>query len=240
MLSIRLFTYISVGLLLIDATIELALVGTTLTWRNGQTSGWFDIARGESIHNIYGRPPEEYAIPTYISLAAAVVAFVLIGLGGVLCFILQSGLDLSRRLWTRVIYGLWIVLLTPSAVLTLAALTLTWLVNDSIGGLDSLSIIYSDGPWTLEIWLNAILQQKLIHERDRDEIDRQVAIIRGWRINLVSLFIIGVATSVFGRWDAFQRHKVSSKRNDRDDTNMSRANESSQETQGIVRYELPG
>lgn len=222
-----------------DAIIELSFVSNTLAWLDGGANQFFEIVVGDSTDILYGRPPLEYSSLAYISLAAALVAFSLIGLGGILCFILQSGLDLSRRPWTRVFYALWIILLTPSTVLTLAALTFTWSVNDNNGSVDSISTIHSDGPWTIENWLNAVIQQEFIHDSDRHDIHRQLAIAKGWRINLVPLFILGVAASVFGRWDFVQRNRASKKRNDRDDA-MNQANESGHETQSIVRYELPG
>lgn len=204
---------------MIDAIIEFSLVSDSLAWLSGRASESFEVANRGSIYSLHGRPAHEYSSPIYTSLAAALAAFILIGLGGILCFSLQSRPNLWRQRWAHVVYTLWIVLLNWSAALTLGALTYTWIANDKNNGgsidLDELSqgkrgtdpssIVYPVGSWTPEHWLNAVLQLDLVHAADRDDIARQLAVLRGWRINLMPLFIVGLVVSIFGHWDAVQR-----------------------------------
>lgn len=216
MTTIRLLTYLTTGLYMLDALVELGFVGAVLAWLSGRANRTFEVTYGSSAYLLHGRPAHQHIAPLYTSLAASIAAFVLIGLMGILCFFLQSRLDLWRRRWPHVIYTLWIMFLNGSAALCLAALTYTWIANSKndpgMIDLDMVVLVgenvaYPIGTWTPESWFNAVLKLDLVQDTDRGEIKTHLALLRGWRINLIPLFIMGVAVSVFGHWDAVQRRK---------------------------------
>jgi hypothetical protein len=51
--------------------------------------------------------------------------------------------------------------------------------------------LYPDGRWTPENWYDAVLDLPLLSEKDRDMIGHHLNLMRGWRWNLVPLFILG-------------------------------------------------
>lgn len=87
-----------------------------------------------------------------------------------------------------------------SFLLTMAALIYTFVeTSNTSGQVIDLAVAeanpapthYPAGRWTPENWYAAVLDLPLLREEDRDKIGHNLNLMRGWRWNLVPLFILG-------------------------------------------------
>lgn len=207
---------------MVDSIIELSFVSSMVAWLHRRAGGSFEIAYNGSTYSLHGKPENELADQGHTSNGAAGTAFVLIGIGGILVLWLRGRPNVWRKGFIKVLYHIWLVMTVLSALLTLAALIFTFIVtSDHAGQTIDQSVAsqlnnqpypnyvaYPLDSWTPENWFNAVLKLDLVHDSDRSAIDLRVHIMRGWRYNLIPMFIIGFAVAVLAFWDAFTRQKA--------------------------------
>ncbi|KAK5941470.1 hypothetical protein PMZ80_006749 [Knufia obscura] len=214
--------YVAIGLLMVDSIIELSFVSSMVAWLHRRAGGSFEIAYNGSTYSLHGKPENELADQGHTSNGAAGTAFVLIGMGGILILWMRSRPNMWQKGFVKVLYHFWLVMTVLSALLTLSALIFTFIITSNHAGqtidqsvasqLDNHPypnyVAYPLDSWTPENWFNAVLNLDLVHDSDRSAIDLRVHIMRGWRYNLIPMFIIGLAVAALAFWDAFNRRKA--------------------------------
>lgn len=217
-----LILYIAIGVLMVDSIIELAFVSSMVGWLHRRAGGAFEIGYNGSSFSLHGKPVHLLVNQGHTSNGAAGTAFVLIGMGGILVLWMRSRPNLWQKGSTKFLYHFWLVMTVLSCLLTFAALLYTWILTNMHRG-HTIDVAYAStlnnrpypnyvayplNEWTPELWFDAVLKLDLIHKSDRNDISTMVDIMRGWRINLIPMFIIGLVVAVLAFWDAFTRRKA--------------------------------
>lgn len=217
-----LLLYIAIGVLMVDSIIELAFVSSMVGWLHRYAGGQFEIGYRGSSYSLHGKPKGLVVDQGHTSNGAAGTAFVLIGMGGLLVLWMRSRPNLWQKGFTKILYHFWLVMTVLSALLSLSALIYTWVVTGDYSGQkineDVASqlnnqpypnyVAYPLDKWTPENWFDAVLQLDLLDNGNRNSISTMTAIMRGWRINLIPMFIIGVIVAVLAFMDALSRRRV--------------------------------
>ncbi|KAK3321454.1 hypothetical protein B0T19DRAFT_445213 [Cercophora scortea] len=197
--SLLKYIYIALGLLAIDAAISLALVSSMVAFLHGPGGGFFEVATGTSTFQLRGEPANLLVNQGHTTNGAGGTALVLIGFGGVLALFLENR-SRQKTGKSSPIFFVWALLTVLSWLLTLTALIYTFVVtaqtaNQAIDvGLAQRTTPakYNDGrDWTPENWYLAVLDLPLVSGDDRDVIARNVRLMRGWRFNIIPLFVLG-------------------------------------------------
>lgn len=214
--------YIAIGVLMVDSIIELAFVSSMVAWLHFRAGKSFQIGYDGGSFSLHGKPVHLVVDQGHTSNGAAGTAFVLIGMGGLLVLWMRSRPNLWQKGFTKILYHFWLVMTVLSVLLSLSALIYTWIVTGDYSGQtinESVASTLNNHPypnyvaypldkWTPENWFDAVLQLDLIHSAERSSISTMTAIMRGWRINLIPMFIIGVVVMVLAFMDAFRRRKI--------------------------------
>jgi len=222
MVSSSLPLYVAVGILMVDSIIELSFVSSMVAWLHRRAGGSFEVAYNDSTYSLHGKPVGLLVDQGHTSNGAAGTAFVLIGMGGILVLWMRSRPNLWQKGFTKALYHFWVVMTVFSALLTLAALIFTFILTSNHAGqtidqsvASQLNnhpypnyVAYPLDSWTPENWFNAVLKLDLVHGSDRNAINLRVHIMRGWRYNLIPMFIIGLAVAALAFWDAFNRRRA--------------------------------
>ncbi|KAI8964527.1 hypothetical protein F5Y11DRAFT_315923 [Daldinia sp. FL1419] len=203
---------LAVGLLMVDSAIELAFVSSMVAWLHRTASKGFDFHYNGSTYHIAGEPVHLMADQGHTSNGAAGTAFVLIGLGGIVAFLLrhwsqnkQTGLGN----FARSIYYLWVSLNVPAFLLTTGALAYVFAVTNPHEGqtIDVPLVTTLDGSrypleyWTPQNWFSAILQLDVVDARD--DIESHLRVMRGWQYNLIPMFIVQLGVTILAVWEFF-------------------------------------
>ncbi|KAK3680716.1 hypothetical protein B0T22DRAFT_531475 [Podospora appendiculata] len=183
--SLLKYIYIALGLLAVDAAISLALVSSML--------------RGE--------PANLFVNQGHTTNGAGGTALIIIGFGGVLALFLENRSETEGQFpimetsgKSSPVFFVWALFTVLSWLLALTALIYTFVVtaqtaNQAIDiGLAQRTspTKYDDGRnWTPENWYLAVLDLPLVNGDDRDVIARNVRLMRGWRFNIIPLFVLG-------------------------------------------------
>ncbi len=97
-------------------------------------------------------------------------------------------------------------------LLTLAALIYTFIItyehndqsiNLDIAAANPFPLKYPSNEWTPENWYSAVLELPLTFDSDSSKLRQQLRIIRGWRWNLIPLFILGLMTACAAVYEWF-------------------------------------
>jgi hypothetical protein len=97
-----------------------------------------------------------------------------------------------------------------SAMLTLAALIYTFVltaqtddqtINLTVAAANPEPLMYPLDKWTPENWFVAVLDLPLARDSDRSKINNNLRLMRGWRWNLIPLFILGVVVAALAVWE---------------------------------------
>jgi hypothetical protein len=97
-----------------------------------------------------------------------------------------------------------------SAMLTLAAIIYTFVltaqtddqsINLTVAAANPEPGFYPLDNWTPENWFVAVLDLPLAHDSDRRTIRNNLRLMRGWRWNLIPLFILGVTVASLALWE---------------------------------------
>lgn len=219
------------ALLMIDAIIELSFISSMVAWLHSTAGGEFEVIAPEMqdtmSFNLHGKPKNLLLNQGHTSNGAAGTAFVLIGLGGILVLTLRHRASTSSKAvrLTNTLYFGWLVSTILSALLTLAALAYTFAVTNKTRGqtidiavaasLDSRPypnyVAYPKDDWTPETWFEAVLELTLVERSLRLDIEHHLTIMRGWKWNLIPLFLLGLTFSgvaVLEAWLERRNNKI--------------------------------
>ncbi|RMZ80181.1 hypothetical protein DV737_g3124, partial [Chaetothyriales sp. CBS 132003] len=117
------------------------------------------------------------------------------------------------------IFSSWVVMTMLSNLLTLSALIDTFIVTHqtnhqtidlAVASQNPDPLMYPLHKWTPENWFIAILDHvPLVHDSDRAKITQELRIMRGWRWNLIPLFLLGLLTAcaAVAEWLALRRRR---------------------------------
>ncbi|RMZ90895.1 hypothetical protein DV736_g1862, partial [Chaetothyriales sp. CBS 134916] len=251
--------YILLPILMVDAVIEVGLIGTMVGFLHRRAGKWFDVSYpAGSTFRLHGKPLYPLVNQGHTSNGAAGTALILVGFGGLLALWLQqrrvakvspranitydrvaadisttsyqqNGYDSSQQRQQQqqpplapgpsAIFSSWVVMTILSNLLTLAALIYTFIVTHqtnnqtidlAVAAKNPDPLMYPLHKWTPENWFIAILHQvPLIHHSDRVKITQELRVMRGWRWNLIPLFILGLLTAAaaVAEWLALRRRR---------------------------------
>jgi hypothetical protein len=215
---------ISLALLMVISIIELSFISSTVSFLHRRAGGQFNLSFVYTNPNnfpIHGKPLHFLLNQGHTSNGAAGTAFVLIGIGGILVLTARKSARFSRHHIVKMAYYAWIVFTILSALLTLAALIFTFIVTDNHKG-QSINVFlasslydqpyphqrpYPADEWTPENWFAALLATGGLGKDDASELNKRLRICRGWRWNLVPMFIFGVAVAGCAIWDVLASRK---------------------------------
>ncbi|KAK3943507.1 hypothetical protein QBC46DRAFT_253952 [Diplogelasinospora grovesii] len=200
--SLMKYIYISLGLLAIDAAISMGLVTRMVVFLHFWGAGPFEIANPPgttpSTYMLNGHPAGLLVDQGHTTNGAGGTALVLVGFGGILALWLEHRSRTKHGKSSPVFY-VWAITVVLSWLLTLTALIYTYVVtamtqNQSIDpavAVQNAGQPYPDDWWTPETWYTAVLGLTLSNESDYDLIRNNLRLMRGWRYNLIPLFILG-------------------------------------------------
>jgi hypothetical protein len=206
-------------LLGIDAAVSLGLVSSMVAFLHSYGGGPFPVAPPNGApFLIAGEPANLVTDQGHTANAAGGTALILVGFGGVLALWLErrsrKKASLARPLfytltetdnqpqWDRSspVFYVWAVIVLLSFLLTMVALIYTFVETSmNAGQTIDLSVAeanppparYPDGGWTPENWYAALLELPLVSPSNRRVIGGNLGMMRGWRWNLVALFVLG-------------------------------------------------
>lgn len=220
----------AIAVLMVDSIIELSFVSSMVAWLHTRAGRAFEVyasSGDQQEFSLHGKPLNLLLNQGHTSNGAAGTAFVLIGLGGILALTLRNyaarrttgGLRKFGLGW----YHFWLVMTVPALLLTLAALIYTFVItHDHAGQTIDVSVAsqlnnepypnqkaYPLDEWTPENWFTAVLKLNLVSSSDRSDIRGHLDVMRGWRWNLVPMFIIQFGTTLIAFWDAISARRAS-------------------------------
>lgn len=203
--SLLLLIGLATFLLAVDAAISLGLVSSMVGFLHGYGAGPFAVAypRG-STFLLAGEPATLVTDQGHTANGAGGTALVLVGFGGAIALWLERR-SRNKRDKSSPVFYLWAVIVLLSWLLTMAALIYTFVETTLTGG-QSIDLAvaarnpapakYPDGSWTPENWYAAVLDLPLVSANDRSVISGNLNAMRGWRWNLIPLFLLGFALVV--------------------------------------------
>jgi len=187
-------------LLAVDAAITMGLVSNMVSFLHRNGRGPFAVGPADgSPFLLTGEPANLVVDQGHTTNAAGGTALILIGFGGSIALWLERR---AQKKWDRSspFFNIWAVFVLLSSLLTMVALIYTFVETTKTGGQAiDLSVAranphptkYPDGRWTPENWYAAVLDLPLASAAQRRVISGNLTIMRAWRWNLVSLFILG-------------------------------------------------
>jgi hypothetical protein len=221
----------ALALLMIDAIIELSFISSMVAWLHSTAGGEFEVIAPENqttiSFSLHGKPKGLLINQGHTSNGAAGTAFVLVGIGGILVLTLRRRASQNRKLdgLKASLYHAWLASTVLSALLTLTAVSYTFALTNKTkdqhidvaiaASLDNRPypnyVAYPVSDWTPETWFEAVLELTLVNRSQRSDIVRHLAVMRGWRWNLIPLLILGVVLSgvaVVDAWFGRQSREV--------------------------------
>lgn len=207
-------------LLIIDAAIELAFISTTVSWLHHRASGYFLVDReraGLEFVRLHGEPLHLIVDQGHTSNGAAGTALVLVGFGGLVALWLRS-----KNI--RFVHHVWLIITFASTILTLVALTWTFVVTSrhedqtidvasrAAAVVTNAIVVEREHAWTPENWMAALLSLPLYSTSDRRDIASHFYIARGWRWNLIPLFLLGIVVCATAVTEAIEERKKGHRR----------------------------
>jgi len=219
----RTLLYVSMALMMLSSAIEMAFISSMVYWLHYRAGKAFEVNYNGSSFSLHGKPFGLLVDQGHTSNGAAGTAFVGIGLGGLLALHLRD--RASRAGKTRgfaiIFYHFWLVLTTLAVMLALAALIYTFLLTSQHAG-QTIDVQLASGLnnhpypnyvayplqlWTPENWFTAVLKLSLESSSDRSDIQTHLAVMKGWRWNLIPVFLFTLAVWVLAIADAVQRRR---------------------------------
>ncbi|KAL6859219.1 hypothetical protein J3F83DRAFT_717542 [Trichoderma novae-zelandiae] len=207
---------IALGVLMVDAVLELAFITSTVAWLHSTASGTFAVHFDGSTFDLYGEPKHFLVDQGHSSNGAAGTAVVLIGFGGIVTLWLRSRPSVLGPRFTSFLYGAWLVILALGLVLTIASLGYVFSVTNAHKG-QTIDVNvasttgnhkYAVDTWTPQNWFAAMLKLDLADASQRSDVETHLRIMRGWQYNLIPLFLIQLATTVLAGLEYLERRKT--------------------------------
>ncbi|EFX01909.1 hypothetical protein CMQ_4980 [Grosmannia clavigera kw1407] len=212
------FLAIALGLLAIDAAIELGFVTSMVAFlHSGAPSGVYEVrsSSSTSTYNISGVPLRLLVNQGHTSNGAAGTALVLICIVGVIALTGRRLLlsPSSRKggvsaTLAAVLYYVWVALQIPALLLTVGALGYVFTVTHRHSGQtidqnvaaqihDAATQKYPLDSWTPQSWFSAVTEQlTFVDPGLRANLIRHLRIMRGWQYNLIPLFLLQLAETI--------------------------------------------
>ncbi|UKZ76143.1 hypothetical protein TrVFT333_003839 [Trichoderma virens FT-333] len=207
---------IAMGVLLVDAVIELAFITSMVTWLHHTASGHkYIINFNGSTFGLYGKPANLLLNQGHTANAAAGTAIVLVCLGGTLILFLRSRPNIFGQKFTSFLYGAWLIFIILAFLLTLAALIYVFAVTNAHEGqiIDlqiastNSNIKYPVDTWTPQNWYSAMLNLDFADASQRSNVAFNLRLMRGWQYNLIAMFVIQLAVTVLAVLEFLDRRK---------------------------------
>jgi hypothetical protein len=203
--------YVAMSVLMVDAVIEVAFVGSMVGFLHDRAGKFFTIDAPNGSFDLHGKPKGLLVDQGHTSNGAAGTALVLVGWLGLLTIFYER--RRARRTQATNHSGIfifWVVMTVLSAMLTLAALIYTFVltaqtddqtINLTVAAANPEPLMYPLDKWTPENWFVAVLDLPLARDSDRSKINNNLRLMRGWRWNLIPLFILGVVVAALAVWE---------------------------------------
>ncbi|TFB06252.1 hypothetical protein CCMA1212_001562 [Trichoderma ghanense] len=206
---------IALGVLMVDAVLELAFITSMVAWLHNTASGTFAVNFNGSTFNLYGEPKHFLVDQGHSSNGAAGTAIVLIGFGGIVALLLRGRPSILGPRFTSLLYGTWLVILVLGLMLTVGSLGYVFSVtNAHKGQAIDVSVASTTGnhkypvdTWTPQNWFAAMLKLDLADDGQRSDIENHLRVMRGWQYNLIPLFLIQLTTTVLAGLEYLERRK---------------------------------
>lgn len=226
MANIRTILYAAMGLMMLDAALEMGLIVSMVYWLHNRAGKAFEVKYQGGSFSLHGKPAGLLVNQGHTSNGAAGTALVLIGIGGILALWLRARAD--RKLsgtfsgFGKGWYHFWLFMTVVSTLLTVAAIIYTFILTYEYDGqaIDiHLASTLNNKPypnyaayplhkWTPENWLDAVLKLPLTSSSDRSDINTNLYLMRAWRWNLFPLFAFELAVCVLAFLDARQERRA--------------------------------
>jgi hypothetical protein len=205
----------AIGVLMVDAIIELSFISSMVAWLHRTASGTFTMVSenlNDGTYKLKGEPLHMLVDQGHTSNGAAGTAFVLIGLGGILSLLLRN----RASVFGRGLYYAWVVVNVLALMLTVGALGYVFSVTNShkgqvidtavaqaLGGTSK----YPLDSWTPQNWFSALLKLEFAEEGVRKDVVSHYRVMLGWQYNLIPLFLIQLAETVLAVLDCLRWRK---------------------------------
>ncbi|KAI1618793.1 hypothetical protein EDD36DRAFT_43138 [Exophiala viscosa] len=203
--------YVALGLLMLDGVIEVGMVGSMVGFLHARAGKFFTVNASTGTFDLHGKPVGLLVNQGHTSNGAAGTAVVLVGIIGLLVIWYEKRRARQTQMTGHSkVFLFWVVMTFVSAGLTLSAIVYTFVVtaqtnsqsiNLSVAEANPEPKMYPLDQWTPENWFIAVLKLPLEHESDRSTIRYHLDLMRGWRWNLIPLFILGLAASMTALWE---------------------------------------
>ncbi|KAK3314961.1 hypothetical protein B0H66DRAFT_328563 [Apodospora peruviana] len=190
---------IAVALVALDGAIGMALVTSMVGFLANRGKGPFEVADSPSNFALSGQPANLIVDQGHTTNGTCGTALILVGVGGVLALVLEIKSRKKCGKSSKIFY-LWALCTILNWLLTLTALIYTFVVTTmtdnqtidiALAAANKAPAKYPKDDWTPENWYTAVLDLPLTNDGDRDVISRNVSLMRGWRFNIIPLFILG-------------------------------------------------
>ncbi|KAK3676697.1 hypothetical protein LTR78_003473 [Recurvomyces mirabilis] len=167
---------LSIGILMLCAALEMALLSNMVYWLHYTAGGAFQILYHNTSFSLHGKPVGLLVNQGHTSNGAAGTAFVAVGLGGIVALSLRKriggGGGTGGSGFAKGFYFTWLTLTCLNALLSIVALIYTFLLTATHAGqsidlslaskLDNHPypnyVAYPDLLWTPENWFSAVLE----------------------------------------------------------------------------------
>ena len=206
---------------MVVSIIELSFVSAMVGFLHGRANGFFIVDSpgtssnsGPDTFELKAKPWKLLEDQGHTSNGAAGTGFVLIGLGGLLLIWWERRrLHLtSARSQPSGLFTTYFVLTILSTLLALAALIYTFVLTSKHANQTIDLQLASENPspmpypgpqqWTPENWFKAVLEQVPLQlEGDKDKLRSELMIMRGWRYNLIPLFLVDLLVAGVAGWE---------------------------------------
>ncbi|KAI2628188.1 hypothetical protein GGS21DRAFT_246328 [Xylaria nigripes] len=201
-------------LLTIDSIIQMSFASSIVAWLNNTVRRrFFRFRVDESKYHLSGLPRRFILGQVYTSNGAAGTAIVVV-VGGILALWLRKRAQhRTGKLASssRFFYYCWLSFNLPALLLTSVALGYVVAITKAQAG-QTIDVplakqlngsTYTQGIWTPQSWLFAVLGLDLL--RDREQIQHHLSVIQWWQYNLILMFILHVGETLlafrdYSRW----------------------------------------
>ncbi|KAI1750336.1 hypothetical protein F4782DRAFT_509985 [Xylaria castorea] len=202
---------VCIGLLMIDAIIEVSFVTSSLAWLHDKAARKFlHFAAYGSKHRLPMLPSHLIIEHLHTANGAAGTAFALVGLGGLLALMLRNWAQYrTGRLarFCRYFYYIWLSCNMPALLLTGATIIYVFALTNGRAGQkiyvpEAVNLNgrpYDLNNWTPDGWLSAVLKLKLL--RGRVDMEKELTVMKGWLYNLPTMFLFQSGVTVLGYMD---------------------------------------
>ncbi|KAF7560179.1 hypothetical protein G7046_g3967 [Stylonectria norvegica] len=202
---------IALGVLMIDALLELSFVTAMVAWVAKASS--VTVRYNGSTFELAPEPKNLLVNQGHTSNGAAGTALVLVGFGGIVCLWLRNRPNFRQSRLSVAMYYNWLVINVLSLLLVLSALAYVFAVTNAHKG-QTINVAEASGlkagqkypidSWTPQNWFGAVLKLDIADDSDRNDISKHLRLMRGWQYNLIPFFLVHIVETGLALLDALQ------------------------------------